>query len=55
MISFKSERKIQHDIHVAARYLACLTSFLTMLNAADLTNMLKGTEPITVFAPSDQA
>lgn len=32
-----------------------LARFLTMSDAADLTNMLKGTGPITVFAPSDHA
>ncbi len=51
----KSEQKMQHDIHEVAKYSGCLKRFLTALDAADLTSMLKGTRPITVFAPSDQA
>ena len=51
----KSERNNQHDIHEVTRYSGCLTRFLAVLDAADLTNMLKGTRSITVFAPSDQA
>ena len=54
-LAVKSKQKIEHDIHEAARYSGCLTRFLTVLDAADLTKMLKGTGPITVFAPSDQA
>jgi len=54
-LAVKSERNNQHDIHEVARYSGRLARFLTMLDAADLTNMLKGTRPITVFAPSDQA
>jgi uncharacterized surface protein with fasciclin (FAS1) repeats len=54
-LAVKSERKIQHDIHEVARYSGCLTRFLTVLDAANLTSMLKGTGPITVFAPSDRA
>jgi uncharacterized surface protein with fasciclin (FAS1) repeats len=55
VLAVKSERKIQHDIHEVARYSGCLTRFLTVLDAANLTSMLKGTGPITVFAPSDRA
>jgi uncharacterized surface protein with fasciclin (FAS1) repeats len=54
-LAVKSERNNQHDVHEVARYSGCLARFLTVLDAADLTNMLKGTRPITVFAPSDQA
>jgi uncharacterized surface protein with fasciclin (FAS1) repeats len=51
----KAKQKIERDIHEVARYSGYLTRFLAMLDAADLANMLKGSGPITVFAPSDQA
>ena len=54
-LAVKSGQKTQHDVHDVARYSDCLARFLTVLDAADLTNMLKGTGPITVFAPSDEA
>lgn len=54
-LAVKSGQKTQHDVHDVARYSGCLARFLTVLDAADLTNMLKGTGPITVFAPSDEA
>jgi uncharacterized surface protein with fasciclin (FAS1) repeats len=54
-LAVKHKQKIERDIHEVARYSGLLTRVLAVLDAADLINMLKGTEPMTVFAPSDQA
>ncbi len=54
-LAVKSDRKVQHDIHDVAGYSGCLAPFIAVLDAADLTNMLKGTGPLTIFAPSDKA
>jgi len=54
-VAVKSTQKNQSDILETARYSGSLKRFVAVVEAAALADMLKGTGPFTVFAPSDQA
>ena len=54
-VSAKAAQKSQSDILDTAKYSGSLKTFVAAVEAASLTDMLKGTGPFTVFAPSDKA
>ena len=54
-VPVKSTQKYNSDILETAKHSESLKSFVAAFEAAALTDMLKGTGPFTVFAPSDQA
>ncbi len=45
----------EKDIIATAKSAGTFSTLLTALDAGDKTNMLQGTGPFTVFAPSDEA
>jgi uncharacterized surface protein with fasciclin (FAS1) repeats len=51
----KTQSKNTVDILETAQNSGSLKAFVGAVNAADLSNMLKGSGPFTVFAPSDKA
>jgi uncharacterized surface protein with fasciclin (FAS1) repeats len=54
-VAVKSTQKHTSDILETAKHSGSLKSFVSAVEAAALADMLKGTGPFTVFAPSDQA
>jgi uncharacterized surface protein with fasciclin (FAS1) repeats len=54
-VSLKSTQKHNSDLLETAKHSGSLKSFVAAIEAAALADMLKGTGPFTVFAPSDQA
>ena len=48
-------KSVQNDILETAKHSGSLKRFVAAAEAAGLADMLKGTGPFTVFAPSDQA
>jgi uncharacterized surface protein with fasciclin (FAS1) repeats len=54
-LSVKSAQRNQSDILDTAKYSGSLKTFVAAVEAAGLCDMLKGTGPFTVFAPSDKA
>ncbi len=54
-VSVKSTQKSQSNILDTAKYSGSLKTFVAAVEAAALADMLKGTGPFTVFAPSDKA
>jgi uncharacterized surface protein with fasciclin (FAS1) repeats len=54
-VSVKSAQKHQSDILDTAKYSGSLKTFVAAVEAAALADILKGTGPFTVFAPSDKA
>ena len=54
-VAAKSPQKHKFDLLETAKHSGCLKGFVAAMEAAALADMLKGTGPFTVFAPSDQA
>jgi uncharacterized surface protein with fasciclin (FAS1) repeats len=54
-VAVKSAKTNLSDILETAKHSGPLKTFVAAVEAAGLADMLKGTGPFTVFAPSDQA
>ena len=54
-VGVKSAQNNRSDLLETAKHSGSLKTFVAAVEAAALADMLKGTGPFTVFAPSDQA